>query len=150
MNKQDSDGNTPLHLVMNIFSKNPERCSHILELLAMNGAKTNQRNNDHWASIHTAVRKGQEKGVEAIIKLNKRLVERRLEPFDLNIVGGSQMWSSLHLAAHASQLQIIADLTRAGADIFQRNQTNQLARHCAKGNYIMTKHIKLVEQLYLT
>jgi len=37
------------------------------------------------------------------------------------------------------------DLTRAGADIFQRNYTNQLPRHCAKGNYIMTKNIKHIE-----
>lgn len=41
LNKQDSDGNTPLHLVLNIFSKNPDRCTHILELLAMNGARVN-------------------------------------------------------------------------------------------------------------
>jgi len=79
LNKQDSDGNTPLHLVMNIFSKNPERCSHILELLAMNGAKVNHKNHDHWAPLHTAVRKGQEKGVNAIIKLNKKLADKNLE-----------------------------------------------------------------------
>ena len=58
LNKQDSDGNTPLHLVMNIYSKNPERCNHILELLVLNGANVNQKNFDHWAPLHTAVRKG--------------------------------------------------------------------------------------------
>lgn len=52
------------------------------------------------------------------------LGHRDLELFDLNITGGVQQWSSLHLAAHASQLQIIIDLTHAGADIFQRNHTN--------------------------
>jgi hypothetical protein len=106
---------------MNIFSKNPERCSHILELLALNGANVNQKNFDHWAPLHTAVRKGQEKGVNAIIKLNKKLAEKGLEQFELNISGGIQHWSSLHLASHASQLQIILDLVAAGADIFQRN-----------------------------
>jgi len=55
---------------MNIFSKNPDKCSHILELLALNGAKTNTKNNDNWAPLHTAVRKGQERGVKAVIKLN--------------------------------------------------------------------------------
>ena len=58
LNKQDSDGNTPLHIVMNIFSKNPDRCCHILELLTLNGARVNQKNHDHWAPLHTAVRKG--------------------------------------------------------------------------------------------
>jgi ankyrin repeat protein len=102
LNKQDSDGNTPLHLVMNIFSKNPERCCHILELLAMNGANLDQKNNDQWAAIHTAVRKGQEKGVNAIIKLNKKMQLINQNGFNLNASGGIQLWSSLHLAAHAS------------------------------------------------
>ena len=70
LNKQDSDGNTPCHLVMNIFSKNPEKCSHILELIAFNGASLNQKNNDFWAPLHTAVRKGQEKAVKAILRVN--------------------------------------------------------------------------------
>lgn len=46
LNKQDSDGNTPLHLIMNIFSKNPEKCGHVIELLCMNGALTNCLNSD--------------------------------------------------------------------------------------------------------
>jgi len=43
---------------MNIYSKNPEKCSHILELLCMNGAKCNIKNNDFWGPLQTAVRKG--------------------------------------------------------------------------------------------
>jgi hypothetical protein len=30
-----------MHLVMLIFSKNPEKCTIIMELLAQNGAKVN-------------------------------------------------------------------------------------------------------------
>ena len=71
LNKQDSDGNTPLHLVMNIFSKNPEKCTHILEVLCLNGAKVNCKNNDMWAPLQTAVRKGQEMGVRAILRVNE-------------------------------------------------------------------------------
>jgi hypothetical protein len=33
-----------------------------------------------------------------------------------------------------------------GADIFQRNCNSQLPRHCAKGNYILTKYMKLCER----
>ena len=43
-------------------------------------------------------------------------------------------------------MDIVRDLVEAGADIFQRNTNNQLPRHCAKGNYILTKFIKLCEQ----
>jgi ankyrin repeat protein len=58
---------------MNIFSKNPDKCTHILELLAINGANVNQKNYDNWTPLHSAVRKGQEKAIYAIIQLNKKL-----------------------------------------------------------------------------
>lgn len=58
VNKTDCDGNTPLHLVMNVFSKNPQKCMNICELLVMHGAKVNLKNNDNWAAIHIAARKG--------------------------------------------------------------------------------------------
>ena len=35
----------------------------------------------------------------------------------------------------------------SGADIFQRNNNGHLPRHCAKGNYILTKFIKMAERL---
>lgn len=38
LSRTDSDGSTPLHLVMNIFSKNPEKSKSILEVLVFNGA----------------------------------------------------------------------------------------------------------------
>ena len=63
VNKADCDGNTPLHLVMNVFSKNSQKCMSICELLITHGAKANMKNNDNWAPIHIAARKGQEKGI---------------------------------------------------------------------------------------
>jgi hypothetical protein len=49
------------------------------------------------------------------------------------------------LAAHGGFFQIVRDLVNAGADILMRNLSNQLPRHCAKGNYILTKFLKLAE-----
>lgn len=66
--------------------------------------------------------------------------------FDLNVPGGVQSWTSLHLAAHGGHFQIVKDLVLSGADVFQRNNNNHLPRHCAKGNYILTKYIKLCER----
>lgn len=42
---------------------------------------------------------------------------------------------------------MIKDLVLAGADIYLRNCNNQLPRHCAKGNYILTKYMKLCEKI---
>lgn len=69
-----------------------------------------------------------------------------MEIFDLNVPGGVQQWAGLHLASHGGFVQIVKDLIMAGADVFLRNSSNQLARHCAKGNYILTKYLKLAEQ----
>ena len=37
-------------------------------------------------------------------------------------------------------------LANSSADIFERTLANQLPRHCAKGNYMMSKTIKWIEQ----
>ncbi|CDW76991.1 leucine rich repeat family protein [Stylonychia lemnae] len=146
VNRTDNEGNTPLHLLMNVFSKSPQKCGSIAELLVLNGAKVNIKNNDNYAPLHSAVKKGQEKAVQTIIRINNMLRERNLEPFDLNLPGGALQFAAVHLAAHGGYVQIVKDLIQAGADIFLRNLNGQLPRHCAKGNYILTKYIKLCEQ----
>lgn len=78
---------------MTIFSKNPDRCAYILDLLVYNGATANKYNNDNWAPIHTALRKGQESAVKAIIQINKKIYHHQLntmsdkkrDMFDLNL-----------------------------------------------------------------
>ena len=58
VNKTDCDGKTALHFVMNLFSKNPQKCHYIAETLVLNGAKPNMKDSDNWTPLHTAVRKG--------------------------------------------------------------------------------------------
>ncbi len=58
MNKTDSDNKTPVHFVMNLFSKNPQKCAFIAELLLINKAQVNLKDCDNWTPLHTAVRKG--------------------------------------------------------------------------------------------
>jgi ankyrin repeat protein len=41
VNKTDSDGKTPLHFVMNLFNKTPQKCAFIVELLVQHGARVN-------------------------------------------------------------------------------------------------------------
>ena len=84
----------------------------------LNGAKPNLIDQDNWTPLHTAVRKGQEKGVKAITKLNRILLDRNLETFDLNAQGGFNQWTALHLAAHGNHLEIVKELLLAGADVF--------------------------------
>ncbi len=46
------------------------------------------------------------------------LGEKSEEVFDLNLTGGVQHWTALHLAAHNGHMGIVKDLVGAGADIF--------------------------------
>ena len=109
---------------MNVFSKNPKKCAYITEILVMSGAKVNIKNNDNWSPLHLAVRKCQDKGIETIIKMNEQLREKGMEEFDINLTGGVQQWTPLHLAAHANNLSIIKMLLQNGSDIFSRNTNN--------------------------
>lgn len=58
VNLVDSDGNTPLHFIMNVFSKGETKFKAIAESLVMSGAKPNIRNKEMWTPLHIAARKG--------------------------------------------------------------------------------------------
>jgi ankyrin repeat protein len=58
VNVVDADGNTPLHFIMNVFSKNETKYKAIAECLVMSGAKPNAKNNEMWSPLHIAARKG--------------------------------------------------------------------------------------------
>lgn len=109
---------------MNIFSKNPERCCYILDLLIFSGANINDKNFDLWAPVHAAVRKNQELAIKAIIRLNNKIkkhncsVGDKITEFNLNITGGTQKWSPLHLAAISGNMEMIKYLVEAGSCIF--------------------------------
>ena len=88
-----------------------------METLVLNGAKPNVKDGDNWTPLHTAVRKGQDKGVAAIARLNKMLTGN-LEKFKLDEKGGAHGWTPLHLAAHNGSIKIVQELLKAGADVF--------------------------------
>ena len=58
VNVCDADGLTPLHFIMNVFSKSESKYKAIAECLIMSGARPNTRNNESWAPLHVAARKG--------------------------------------------------------------------------------------------
>ncbi len=58
VNIVDSDGNSPLHFIMNVFSKCETKYKAIAECLVLSGAKPNSKNNELWTPLHIAARKG--------------------------------------------------------------------------------------------
>jgi len=88
VNVEDSEGNTPLHFIMNVFSKNETKYKAIAESLVMSGAKPNARNKELWAPIHIAARRGQIEGIKWAKMMNEILKELKMETFDFNMSGG--------------------------------------------------------------
>lgn len=101
VNVIDQDGNTPLHFIMNIFSKQESKYKAIAEILIMSGAKPNFKNYEQWAPIHIAARKGQIEAVRWALNANIILADLQMECFDFNLAGGVQKWTPLHLAGYS-------------------------------------------------
>lgn len=127
INIVDCDGNTPLHFVMNMFTKNETKFRAIAESLVMSGAKPNIRNKEMWAPLHIAARKGQIEGVRWAKMVNEILIELEMEPFDFNLSGGQQKWTVLHLAGCSGHHKVvdeilsIVNLSRCPINIYARN-----------------------------
>ena len=89
VNVVDSDGNTPLHFIMNVFSKNETKYRAIAESLVMSGAKPNSKNKELWMPLHIAAKKGQIEAIRWAKMVNEILKELNMETFDFNQPGGS-------------------------------------------------------------
>lgn len=70
VNVRDSNtGDHPLHLLINVFSKDPQTSNQIMSLLVKSGADMNSKNNDLWTPLHLAVKRGSYDAVEALLSI---------------------------------------------------------------------------------
>lgn len=88
VNVADADGNTPLHFIMNVFSKSETKYKAIAESLVLSGARPNSRNKDLWSPLHIAAKKGQIEAIRWAKSTNEILRELQMETFDFNMPGG--------------------------------------------------------------
>lgn len=129
VNITDSDGNTPLHFIMNVFSKNESKYKAIAECLVMSGAKPNAKNYEQWTPIHIAARKGQIEGIKWAKITNNILNEMGLEIFDFNIAGGTQRWTPLHLAGYSGHYKVVEETLSGNIDTLRKFPINVYARN---------------------
>lgn len=66
--------------------------------------------------------------------------------FDLDLLGGQQKWSPLHLAGHTSHHASVALLLSARANPLVRNLSNKTPRWVARGNFATQKILRLAEE----
>lgn len=171
VNQTDADGNTPLHVLMSVFDKGGKRAGTIGQILLRHNADCNIMNSDKWAPLHLAARRGQLRGICFVLShidsmdgsclkgtcshqpSNRRSRSTRVRTctraFDLNLRGGSHLWTPLHLAGHACHVPVVQVLIEAGADVFLRNIDGRTARHVSRGNLAISKLLRKAEDEWL-
>jgi len=171
VNQTDADGNTPLHVLMSVFDKGGKRAGAIGQILLRHNADCNMMNSDKWAPLHLAARRGQLRGIcfvlshidsvdEACLKgtctcqaAQKKTKSSRVRTctrtFDLNLRGGSHLWTPLHLAGHACHVPVVQILIEAAADVFLRNIDGRTPRHVSRGNLAISKLLRKAEDEWL-
>lgn len=174
VNQTDADGNTPLHVLMSVFDKGGKRAGAIGQILLRHNADCNMMNSDKWAPLHLAARRGQLRGICFVLshishmdsaeqaclqgtcshqpthkKARSSRVRTCPRAFDLNLRGGSHLWTPLHLAGHACHVPVVQVLIEAGADVFLRNIDYRTARHVSRGNLAISKLLRKAEDEWL-
>lgn len=173
VNQTDADGNCPLHVLMSVFDKGGKRAATIGKILLQHNADCNMMNSDKWAPLHLAARRGQLRGIAFVLsnldtadaacqkgECNHEASKKQLpkiaarirtcpRAFDLNLRGGSHLWTPLHLAGHACHVNVVQVLIEAGSDVFLRNIDGRTARHVSKGNLAISKLLRKAEDEWL-
>lgn len=116
--KDLAQGDAPIHLLINVFSKNVQNARRILELLANEeDVDLNARNGDNWTPLHLAVKRGNHDAAEALLNLKTT----KTYPVDIDAYGGHSFWTALHLATYNSYYRIATLLISHNADLFLQN-----------------------------
>ena len=145
-NSKDYEGNTPLHLLCLIFSKDSDTAKQIAKVLLESGANTNAKNGDLWAPIHLTIRRGHLEGLRWLLRYNDSCgyydEKRRI---NINCKGGPDKWCPLHLAANLGQYEMTNLLIEHGADFTERTKTGRSVKAVCQSNLLLSKTVKKLE-----
>ena len=104
------------------------------------GADVNLKNNDSWAPLHSAIRKGNLETVDALLQVRSN--NKSKYPLDLNIPGGPIDMTPLHIACCANYYRIVNSLIQAKVDLFAYNAEGKSPFTIINNNMLMLKLIK--------
>jgi ankyrin repeat protein len=143
VNKVDFKLQTPLHIIMDVFSRDALIAESITRLLVFNGASPNLQDSDKLTPLHRAVIKKHNRGIDLILQLNKELNARHKEMFDINFVGGvgDKRFSALYFALEKKAPEIAEKLFQNGARVCVRINNEYLPREWKKRETNIRRHI---------
>lgn len=149
INAVDDQGSSCFHILFSAFTKQLSRCALIADFLLEKGANVNNYNNDNWAPIHIAARRGSKECLLWILSSNKILRREHKEEFDLNLKGKNR-WTPLHLTVNSYRLEETLILLENGCDVFARNMDSRTPKRVSNGNYLFTKLLTKYETIILS
>ena len=127
----------------------------MLRILIQNNQGTlnlNPTNKSGWAPTHYAAKSGNRDLLELIHSLNVEMHQEEeccQEYFDLNIEGGSLLYTPLHLTVFSGYIHCSEELIYYGeVDLFRRNKDYFKPIDLTRGNLITYKIMKKGESYY--
>ena len=119
-NTTDRDGNSPLHVIMESYSKNREAANELFHLLLSHKANPNLLNDEGWGVLHVGIKLTQTEGIRKFIELCREY--STLYSLDLNLRGGALNSTPLQLACFHGMYETSNLFIKLGADIFAKNK----------------------------
>ena len=138
INLTDDQGNGVFHILFSSFTKQLSKCALIGNYLIERNTALNIFNNDNWAPIHIAARKGSKECLLWIIATNQKLRKEGREEFDLNLKGLNN-WTPLHLTINSFRMEETLILLHNKCDVFARNCDCKTPKKVSVGNYVFSK-----------
>lgn len=148
INSIDDQGAGCFHILFSAFTKQLSKCAMIGDFFLANGALLNCYNNENWAPIHIASRRGSKECLLWILSSNRKLRAAGKEEFDLNLKGKNK-WTPLHLTINSFRIEETLILLENHCDVFARNIDAKTPKRVSNGNYLFTKLLSNYEDKVL-
>jgi ankyrin repeat protein len=135
---KDSEGNTPLHQLISIYSKNELDSFKIMKILLENKADPNSTNSNDLTPFLLAIKKRQKGAIRDV--LNKVLNNPKFPNFDINSIERSSGYNALYLLFKQKWSDIAENVFLKGGNSLLYLQ-NGWKRHGVDGESFKTKYI---------
>jgi len=146
INKHDSKGNTPLHILFQSFVCKPLVRESITKILLAAGCNPNARNNENWTTAHIAARQDNSESVEILARINKELEEKGSELFNFNAKGGNDNWTPLHIASFTGCFDTVKILIENKANVLAKCSEGKIPRFYARSHLSIFKILMRAER----